>query len=187
VLVAGGVSYWTWTGKKPTLSELSSSIDQQVAIMVAAGADLLILEMMIDIQQMTTTIEAAQSVGLPIWTGLTCEPDTSGTMCLRSGDRLDEAILALKTHNPDVINIMHTEVEYIEQSLDILQQEWGNPIGVYAHSGAVVGTEWTFNDVISPQQYCDYASEWKKRGVRIIGGCCGVHTDHIKTLSEQLF
>ena len=187
VVVAGGVSYWTWTGNRPTLSELSSSIAEQVGIMATAGADLLMLEMMIDIEQMLTTIEAAQSAGLPIWIGLTCEPDTSGAMCLRNGDKLNEAILALRPYKPDVINIMHTEVEYVEQSLNILQKNWRGPVGVYAHSGKSVGNEWTFNDVISPQQYCDYASEWKKRGVRIIGGCCGVHTDHIKTLNEQLF
>ena len=187
VLVAGGVSYWTWTGQKPTLEELNASISQQAAFMAAAGADLLMLEMMIDIEQMMTTLKAAQSVGLPIWVGLTCEPDESGAMCLRTGDKLEEAIRMLKPHNPGVINIMHTEIEYIEQCLDILQQEWGGPIGVYAHSGAVIGTEWTFNNVISPKKYCEYASEWKKRGVSIIGGCCGVHTDHIQMLSNQLF
>ncbi|MGE4594394.1 MAG: homocysteine S-methyltransferase family protein [Gammaproteobacteria bacterium] len=187
VLVAGGVSYWTWTGQKPTLSELNTSISQQVAIMTAAGADLLMLEMMIDIEQMMTTLKAAQSVELPIWVGLTCEPDASGAMCLHAGDSLEEALRALKPNKPDVINIMHTEVEYIEQCLDILQHEWSGPIGVYAHSGTVIGTEWTFNDVISPEKYCQYASEWQKRGVSIIGGCCGVHTDHIHLMSKELF
>ncbi|MGE4569725.1 MAG: homocysteine S-methyltransferase family protein [Gammaproteobacteria bacterium] len=187
VLVAGGVSYWTWTEQKPTLNELNASISQQVAIMAAVGADLLMLEMMIDIEQMMTTLKASQSVGLPIWVGLTCEPNATGAMCLRTGDSLEEAIRALKPNKPDVINIMHTEVEYIEQCLDILQSEWSGPVGVYAHSGAVVGTEWTFNDVISPEKYCDYASEWQKRGVSIIGGCCGVHTDHVQMLNNQLF
>jgi S-methylmethionine-dependent homocysteine/selenocysteine methylase len=136
---------------------------------------------------MMTTLKAAQSIELPIWVGLTCEPDASGAMCLHTGDSLKEALRALKPNKPDVINIMHTEVEYIEQCLDILQSEWSGPIGVYAHSGTVIGTEWTFNDVISPEKYCQYASEWQKRGVSIIGGCCGVHTDHIHLMSKELF
>ena len=187
VLVAGGVSYWTWTGNKPKLNDLSLSVGKQAEIMARAGADLLMLEMMIDIEQMTTTIEAAQSAGLPIWVGLTCEPDSTGTMCLQTGDRLDKTIQVLNNYQPDVINIMHTEVEHVETSLNILQQEWLGPIGVYAHSGKSVGSEWTFDDVISPAKYCEYASTWKKRGVNIIGGCCGVHTDHIQLLRKQLF
>ena len=35
------------------------------------------LEMMADIEQMMTTLKAAQASGLPIWVGLSCEPDQS--------------------------------------------------------------------------------------------------------------
>ena len=60
------------TGNKPSLSELNSSITQQAIIMADAGADLIMLEMMIDIEQMMTTLKAAQASGLPVWVGLTC-------------------------------------------------------------------------------------------------------------------
>ena len=85
VLVAGGISYWTWTGKKPSLEDLKLSVTEQAQIMRDAGADFIMLEMMIDIEQMITTIEAAKSSGLPIWVGLTCEPNKSNEMCLRDG------------------------------------------------------------------------------------------------------
>ena len=135
VLVAGGISYWTWTGNKPSLSELNSSITQQAKIMADAGADLIMLEMMIDIEQMMTTLKASQASGLPVWVGLTCEPDKSQKMCLLDGDSLEDTIHELKSYNPDVINIMHTEVEYVDRCLDILQSEWNGNIGIYAHSG----------------------------------------------------
>ena len=186
-LVAGGISYWTWTGNKPTLNELNSSVTQQAKIMKDAGADFIMLEMMIDIEQMITTFKAAQSSGLPIWVGLTCEPNQSNEMCLRDGDKLEDVITVLKSFNPDVINIMHTEVEYIEECLDILKKDWGGYIGVYAHSGTSIDGDWTFNNVISAEEYCAYSSKWKKRGVNFIGGCCGVHTEHIQTIGRELF
>ena len=186
-LVAGGISYWTWTGNKPTLNELNSSVTQQAKIMKDAGADFIMLEMMIDIEQMITTFKAAQSSGLPIWVGLTCEPNQSNEMCLRDGDKLEDVITVLKSFNPDVINIMHTEVEYIEECLDILKKDWGGYIGVYAHSGTSIDGDWTFNNVISAEEYCAYSSKWKKRGVNFIGGCCGVHTEHIKMIGRELF
>ena len=186
-LVAGGISYWTWTGNKPTLNELNSSVTQQAKIMKDAGADFIMLEMMIDIEQMITTFKAAQSSGLPIWVGLTCEPNQSNEMCLRDGDKLEDVITVLKSFNPDVINIMHTEVEYIEECLDILKKDWGGYIGVYAHSGTSIDGDWTFNNVISAEEYCAYSSRWKKRGVYFIGGCGGVHTDHIDLMRRELF
>ena len=186
-LIAGGISYWTWTGNKPTLNELNSSVTQQAKIMKDAGADFIMLEMMIDIEQMITTFKAAQSSGLPIWVGLTCEPNQSNEMCLRDGDKLEDVITVLKSFNPDVINIMHTEVEYIEECLDILKKDWGGYIGVYAHSGTSIDGDWTFNNVISAEEYCAYSSKWKKRGVNFIGGCCGVHTEHIQMIGRELF
>ena len=187
VLVAGGISYWTWTGNKPSLDELNSSITQQAKIMADAGADLIMLEMMVDIEQMLTTLKAAESSGLPIWVGLSCEPDQSQKMCLLDGDSLEETVHELKSYNPDVINIMHTEVEYVDQCLDILQNEWNGHIGVYAHSGTSIDGDWTFDNVISAKEYCAYSAKWKKRGINFIGGCCGVHTDHNRMMRRDLF
>ena len=141
ILVAGGISYWTWTGNKPSLEELRLSVSEQAQIMRDAGADLIMLEMMIDIEQMITTIEAAQSSGLPVWVGLTCEPNKSNEMCLRDGDRLETVINLIKPYNPDVISIMHTEVESVDRCLEILQSQWNGLIGVYAHSGKSVNGE----------------------------------------------
>ena len=187
VLVAGGISYWTWTGNKPSLEELKLSVTEQAQIMRDAGADFIMLEMMIDIEQMNTTIEAAQSSGLPLWIGLTCEPNISNEMCLRDGDKLENVINVIKSYNPDVINIMHTEVEFVDRCLDILQSQWKGLIGVYAHSGKSVNGEWTFNNVISAQEYCEYSAKWKHQGVNFIGGCCGVHTEHIDLMNKKLF
>ena len=66
VLVAGGISYWSWAGDHPSLDNLRGSIEEQAAIMVKAGADLLMLEMMIDIDRMLVTLDAAQTSGLPV-------------------------------------------------------------------------------------------------------------------------
>ena len=86
-------------------------------------------------------------------------------MCLLDGDSLEDTIHELKSYNPDVINIMHTEVEYVDRCLDILQSEWNGHIGVYAHSGTSIGGDWTFNNVISAERYCAYSSKWKQRGI----------------------
>lgn len=186
VLVAGGISYWSWTGKHAPLDVLYETVKQQAQTMQSAGADLLMLEMMIDIDKMLTTLEAAQTSGLPVWVGLTCEPKPDGTICLRNGDRLDGALIDLKQRNVDLINIMHTEVEYIDDCLDVTDKHWNGPVGVYAHSGLFVNDKCIFDSTISVDDYATLAGGWLQRGVNIIGGCCGIRVEHIVALADLL-
>ena len=179
VVVAGGVSYWTFTGKKPSLSELSDSVTIQCEIMREAGADFLMLEMMVDIDQMLVTLDAANKSKLPVWVGLTCRSNTNGKVCLRDGASLETAIELVAARSPHVINIMHTDVYDVLPALDVLKSYWGGPIGVYAHSGKMIGTKWTFDNVISPETYRDFAEKWIGCGVKFIGGCCGINANHI--------
>ena len=44
---------------------LNASITQQAKIMADAGADLIMLEMMANMEKMMTTLKAAQASGLP--------------------------------------------------------------------------------------------------------------------------
>ena len=186
VCVAGGISYWTWTGKKPSLAELKRTVTTQAQIMAESGADLLMLEMMIDIEQMMVTYEAAKSSDLPIWVGLTCEPSDQGEICLRDGEPLEQALVSLNNDSPDVINIMHTDVSYVIPTLNCLKSGWNKPIGVYAHSGKVKNGKWTFNDVLSPAEYLQHVESWIDIGVKFIGGCCGINVKHLNLLNKKL-
>ena len=154
--------------------------------MAESGADLLMLEMMIDIEQMMVTYEAAKSSGLPIWLGLACNLNFQGEVCLLGGDSLEQALVSLPNDKPDVINVMHTEVSHVIPALHCLKSVWHKPVGVYAHSGKTINGKWTFNDVISPMDYYQHALSWIDQGVKFIGGCCGVNVKHISLLNEKL-
>ena len=41
---------------------------------------------------------------------------------------------------------------------------------------------WQFEDVISPDRFLQFATEWVEQGVQIVGGCCGLSPDHIAAL-----
>ncbi|MEM7192717.1 MAG: homocysteine S-methyltransferase family protein [Pseudomonadota bacterium] len=47
VLVAGGISHWSFSGRQPSLEALRDGAAEQARIMSQAGADLIMLEMMI--------------------------------------------------------------------------------------------------------------------------------------------
>ncbi len=72
VVVAGGISNWTWSGPHPSSEVPRRNTAEQAAAMKDGGADLLMLEMMIDIDRMRATLDGAGTSVLPIWVGLTC-------------------------------------------------------------------------------------------------------------------
>ena len=195
VLVAGGISYWSFTGRNPSLSTLEKDIIEQAHIMEEAGADLIVLEMMKDIDRLIVSMDAAGKTKLPIWVGLSCDVNSNGQIQLLGGETLQEAISEIKTRDIDLISIMHTEVHLVEDCLTILRDHWSGLCGVYAHSGTMKNsnwamdmenTDWTFDQVISPTEYTNYVEKWIDSGVNLVGGCCGISTDHMRHISENI-
>jgi S-methylmethionine-dependent homocysteine/selenocysteine methylase len=184
VLVAGGITHWSFTSRIPSRPQLQANAEEQTTIMADAGADLIMLEMMADVERMLIMLAAAQKSGLPVWVGFSCQIDEQGMVRLLHGPTLAEGIQAIQEEDVPVINIMHTEVEDIEACLDVLQANWSGPTGVYAHSGKFVAPNWVFNDTISPEDYAAAAQTWLGRGVQVVGGCCGIGVEHITMLQD---
>ena len=184
VLVAGGLSYWSWAGNWAAPEDLRSDAEEQAAIMAEAGADLLMLEMMVDIDSLLVTLEASQASGLPVWVGLSCQPDSSGVMALLRGGSLAEALDAITGRNVPLVSIMHTEVEHIDACLDVVAGHSSGPLGVYAHSAQWHGDVCVYDATVSPEDYAAHARSWLDRGVQVIGGCCGLGVDHIEALKR---
>ncbi len=197
VLVAGGISHWSFSGRLPTLDNLKSGAAEQANIMREAGADLIMLEMMIEIPRMLAVLEGAESSGLPVWVGLSCAPDADGNMCLQAGETdptgkvygeanqpLVNAIAALDGKDVPLISIMHTDVRDIHGCLDTLTEHWNGLVGVYAHSGEFIDDKWIFEGTISPEDFAIAGKTWLDRNVHLVGGCCGIRPDHMAALSE---
>ncbi len=186
-LVGAGMSYWSWTDNPPPAAEMRRAATRQADVMAAAGADVIMLEMMVDLPNLEIMLDAVSGVGLPVWAGLTCRPGDGGVIALRRGGSLFDTVRLLDAHGVDVVNIMHTDVEYISASVADISELWQGPIGVYAHSSTEVDKQWVFDDVISPAAYCDLAARWKDQGVSLIGGCCGITTAHVIEMKRRLF
>ncbi len=195
VLVAGGISHWSFSGRLPTLEALRDGAADQAAIMAQAGADLIMLEMMVEIPRMLAVLEGAQSSGLPVWVGVSCAPNAHGVMCLQEGDTdetgavqagagetLADAIAALEGRNVALLSIMHTDVRHIDACLDVVETQWKGLVGVYAHSGRFIDGAWIFEGTITPDAYASASQRWLGRNVQVIGGCCGIRPDHIAAL-----
>lgn len=188
VVVAAGISSWTFTGPEPSPDVVRANTAEQVAILAAAGAELVILEMMVDVERMLATLEGARTAGLPVWVGVTCgdygQPlGADGVPRLRGGEPLADAIAALDGQHVDALVVMHTDVSLVDACLDVALARWPGVVGVYAHSGDFRGGRWVFDDVITPTDYAAHAAGWVRRGVRLVGGCCGIGPAHVRELA----
>ncbi len=180
VVVAAGMSHWSFTGEDPPLDELEHFATEQAVSMMESGAELIMLEMMVDIERMHRLINAAEAAGLPVWVGFTVGSEDGeladpATMSLFTGEQLlADAIDSLKSRKVDLVSVMHTDVDLIDPCLDVVFECWAGPVGVYAHS-------WR---PLDPGNYAARSARWLDRGVSIIGGCCGTLPEHVAALAE---
>jgi S-methylmethionine-dependent homocysteine/selenocysteine methylase len=102
----------------------------------------------------------------------------------RSDVPLERALDALLTLPVDVASIMHTALSDVDEALDLLQARWTGPVGVYPESGRFEMPDWRFVDDLTGDRFVELCRGWAARGVRVLGGCCGVQASHIRALAE---
>ena len=180
--------------RMPTDDAAREGYLRQAELLVEAGAELIIAEMMRDIDNARIVVGAARSTGILVWTGFSAfinnDNDVTNYVSIRG---LELEILPFKNMVEEVLSVgcdaagvMHTSVHHTGPALTELNKLWGGPVFAYAESGHFVPPSWKFEDIISPQDYLGYARRWINQGVKVIGGCCGIGPEHIRVLRESL-
>ena len=140
-------------------------------------------------KQSAYAIEAAVSMGIPVWVGFSCEisDDDSQVVLLRSkGETFAEALDTLLPIGGSLVSVMHSKIEDTTPALRVVQERWDGPLGAYPESGRFVMPNWQFEDVIPPKDFLAKAREQVQMGTQLIGGCCGIGPEHIRLLREGL-
>ena len=186
IVVAGSISTSQQNGPLPPIDVARVNFEEQARIQADAGAELIVLEMMRDIDQTQVCIDAVAATGLPIWLGYSCVLRDDVAWLFNEGSTLSEGLDAIAGQPVELVAIMHSETEDTHACLDVLDEKWNGPVGVYAQSGRFEHPNWIFNDVISEQDYGDACMTWVDRGVQVIGGCCGIGPEHIAHLRPRI-
>ena len=144
--------------------------------------------MMEDTVHAPRALEAALETSLPVWLGVSCKKSEDGRIVSFAHDDLDFSGLleTLIPMGPTMVNIMHSAIEAIPEAIELVQQRWSGPIGVYPESGYFAKPNWNFVDVIPPEELVHEAKGWVAAGVRLLGGCCGTSPEHIKALNQAI-
>ena len=165
----------------------AANLREAAELQAEAGADLLLLEMICDFEHGGMALEAARATGLPVWVGLSARRRGPGPlMSFRDGGPPFAALVEHYAAQPiDVLGIMHTSLPEIEEALPQLLAQSPVPVMAYPELGYFRAPDWEFADV-EPEAFADAATGWVDRGVRIVGGCCGLGPEHIQALVRRL-
>jgi homocysteine S-methyltransferase len=160
---------------------------RKVDTLVLCGVDLLMMEMMRDTDYSVWATEAAIATGLPVWVGISVRKNKDGVLTGfgREDMLLDDVARALAAVRPAVVSIMHTSPSDTDEAIAVVRKYWKGPLGAYPESGYFRMPEWTFVDIIPPEELVHKARVWRARGVSIFGGCCGLGPEHIEALHKE--
>jgi homocysteine S-methyltransferase len=155
--------------------------------LAAAHVDLIMMEMMRDVDYSLWATEAALATRLPVWVGISVERRADGKIVGfgREDQLLDDVARVLAATNPALISIMHTSPNDTDEALEIVRKYWNGPLGAYPESGYFKMPEWTFVDIIPPEELVERTRIWRQKGVTAFGGCCGLGPEHIHALSKE--
>jgi homocysteine S-methyltransferase len=193
VWIAGSISSFVPSGdnhQRPAREAERANYREQAELLAEAGADLLVLEMIRDIDQSQIIVEAAVATGLPVWVGFTCLLGKDGRTVLLRGRDIERPLeacmaLVLAAGQCSAVAVMHSAIQATDRALDTVLGAWTGPVACYPDCGEWENPNWRFGD-LTPAAFVTAAESWVARGVQIVGGCCGIGPEHIKLVAERL-
>jgi homocysteine S-methyltransferase len=150
----------------------------RLEVLAAAGADVLALETVPDVDEAEALVTVVRSVGVPAWLSYTID----GTRT-RAGQPLEDAFAAA-AGVPEIVavGVNCCAPDDVLPAIGIARAI-DKPVIVYPNSGERWdGRAWT-----GPSRFsAELARQWVSAGARIVGGCCRVGPADIADLASLL-
>jgi len=161
-----------------------SSFREQAQALAQAGADYLIIETCIDIQEMRAALLAAKDVtSLPVICQLSYSEDGRTV----TGTDPQSAAIILDAMGADIIGVnCSLGPEQLVPVVKILAENCHCPISVQPNAGMprLENGETIFP--MGPEDFGAWAPKLVAAGATYIGGCCGTTPAHIRAMAEAV-
>ncbi len=164
-----------------SFDELLDVFTEQAEALKEGGADLLIIETMMDLKEMKAAIMGAKSTGLPVIATMTFDE----TMRTVLGTPPESFAIAADSLGADVIGAnCSLGIEGIYKAISAMSNVTSLPLIAQPNAGLpyLKGEETIFP--ASPDEMAKLVPELANAGVRVLGGCCGTTDAHIKAMGD---
>lgn len=158
---------------------------EQIKALADAGADLLVAETMITIDETLAALEAAQSVcDLPVMCSLTLESDGH----LLYGGTAEEAVMTLQEMGACAVGLnCSVGPDQLESVVSAMKQVATVPVIAKPNAGMPrMDEHGVAHYSMDPETFAKSMKKLVWRGAGVIGGCCGTDPEYIRAVAKEL-
>lgn len=152
-----------------------------VGALVAARADLALVETMGTIREAVAALGATRAGLLPAMVSFAVDDRAR----LLSGESLTDAVRAVEPLEPLAILVNCCDPAAATRAVQGLAAATTRPVGAYANGEGRPDDRdgWSFDGGTPDDAYVEHARDWLDAGARILGGCCGTTPETIARLA----
>ncbi|MEV8593114.1 homocysteine S-methyltransferase [Streptomyces sp. NPDC052012] len=162
-----------------TIAELERFHRPRMEVLAAARPDVLALETVPDTDEAEALLRALRGLGVPAWLSYSVTGDRT-----RAGQPLANAFaLAAEADEVVAVGVNCCTPEDADEAVALAARITGKPVVVYPNSGErwdAAARDWTGRSTFSTDQ----VTGWQESGARLIGGCCRVGPETIRSVAE---
>jgi methionine synthase / methylenetetrahydrofolate reductase(NADPH) len=164
-------------------AEARAVFREQIAALVDAGVDLLMLETFSSLDEMVEAVKAARSVAptIPLVAQMTFNEES---VTIRGHTPAD----VVATLEPLGVDVLGANCSFGSQPmlavLEAMEAVASKPLVAQPNAGFPTVVDGRYMYLSSPTYMADYARQMIETGVTIVGGCCGTTPDHIRALAD---
>ncbi len=166
------------------VTEAESMFEQQARMLAEAGAECIILETFVDVEELKAGIRAVRrACSLPLIASMTVNSEGTSPY----GMEPEVFTAELDELAPDAIGLNCSEgprvmLDGAERILRVAHR----PLCVQPNAGMPVNIDGRNIYQTTPKYMAKYAKRMVQAGVRIVGGCCGTTPAHIREMRSEI-
>jgi 5-methyltetrahydrofolate--homocysteine methyltransferase len=167
---------------------VEAAFAQQIAVLAAAGADVLCIETMGDLTEAARAVKAAkaEAPGVPVVATMTFERTPRGYFTVM-GVSVDKAVAGLESAGADVVGSncgtgIGDMVEIARGMVGVAHR----PVIVQPNAGLPASRDGRLVYDETAETFAARVPELLELGVAIVGGCCGTTPDHTRAIRRAV-
>lgn len=148
-----------------------------------AGVDLLLIETMGNIDEITVALQVVKRFPFPVWLSLILKDSSH----LLDGSPLQKATDLANKNDVHAVLLNCNSVQLTQAGIQALQACWSGFWGVYPNLGATpIEPDGTITAAIPREVFRRYVRGYITAGARVLGSCCGSTPEHTRMLRRLI-
>jgi 5-methyltetrahydrofolate--homocysteine methyltransferase len=168
--------------------DVGDGFARQIGALIAAGADVICIETMMDLDEARLAVAAAraESGSVPVIATMTFDPTPRGFFTTM-GVSVAEACTGLLDTGADLVgaNCGHGMADMVELAHE-LRAHTRAPLVIQANAGLPEDRGGVLHYPETPELMAARVGELLDLGVAVIGGCCGTGPEHIRAIRAAI-